>query len=316
MKKISLLVATYNEVDNIEDMCLGLMKLFEEKLTAYDYEIVVIDNCSNDGTRDKIRLLCNKYPKIKAILNVKNFGAAKSAYYGLLNTTGDCAIKLAADFQDPIELIPQFIEEWENGYQIVIGIKSKSEESKIKYFMRGVYYKIIKKFSDVEQIEQYTGFGLYDRSFLDVCEKLDDSFPYFRGIVAELGGKRKEIEYTQPKRKKGKSKYKFYTLYDTAMLGITSYTKILLRIATIIGFICAGLSFLGAIVFLVLKLMFWYHYPTGVAPMMISLFLLSSIQLFFIGILGEYILNINTRIMKRPLVVEEERINFEENAES
>ncbi len=310
MKKISLLVATYNEVDNIEPMCLGLMDLFRNQLKSYDYEIVVIDNDSTDGTRDKIRLLCNEYDKIKAIFNVKNFGALKSAYYGLVNTTGDCAVKLAADFQDPIELIPQFVEEWEKGYQIVIGIKSKSKENKIKYFLRKCYYKFIKKFSDVEQIEQFTGFGLYDRSFLDVCATLDDPMPYFRGIVAELGGKRKEIEYTQPLRRSGKSKFNFFVLYDTAMLGITSYTKVILRMATIIGFVCAGLTFVGAIVFLVLKLIFWDRYATGVAPMLISLFLLNSIQLVFIGILGEYILNINTRILKRPLVVEEERINF------
>ena len=312
MKKISLMVATYNEVNNIGPMCEALCALFQDKLKNYDYEIVIIDNNSTDGTRDKIRLLCHQNPKIKAILNVKNFGALRSAYYGLIHTTGDCAIKLAADFQDPIEMIPQFVEEWEKGYQIVIGVKTASKESKIRYFLRSCYYKLIKKFSDVEQIEHFTGFGLYDRKFLKVCQELDDPIPYFRGIVAELGGERKEIAYTQPKRRSGKSKFNWYALYDTGMLGITSYTKIFLRLATMAGFLLSIISLCAAVVFLILKLIFWSHFPTGIAPILISLFFLSAIQLFFIGLLGEYILNINTRVLHRPLVVEAERLNFGE----
>ena len=231
----------------------------------------------------------------------------------MLQTTGDCTILMAADFQDPVEMIPKYVKEWENGYKIVIGIKKSSQENPVMYWLRGCYYKLIKKLSDVEQIEQFTGFGLYDKRFIEVLRNLDDPTPFLRGIVAELGFRRKEIPYEQPLRRAGKTSNNFYRLYDAAMLSITSYTKAGLRLATIFGSICSAVSMIVAIVYLVLKLIYWDRFAAGMAPLLIGMCFLGSVQIFFIGLVGEYILTINARVMKRPLVVEEERINFEEN---
>lgn len=248
---------------------------------------------------------------IKAIFNAKNFGQFNSPVYGICQTDGDCTILICCDFQDPLDLIPKFVREWENGYKIVTGIKTTSHENRFIRFLRTCYYKLIKKFSDVEQIEHFTGFGLYDKTFVDVLRNLDDPAPFLRGIVAELGFKRKDIPYDQPRRRAGKTKNNFYTLYDAAMLSFTSYTKIGLRIATIGGFIMSFISFIVAMVYLILKLCNWDSFPMGNAPILIGVFLLGSVQLFFIGLLGEYVLSINTRVMRRPLVIEEERINFD-----
>lgn len=312
MKKISIVVPCYNEEENVVPMSEAIKELFEKTLTAYDYELVFIDNDSKDNTRVLLRGICAENSKVKAIFNAKNFGQFKSPYYGLLQATGDCAVLVACDFQDPVELIPEFVREWENGYKIVSGIKTSSKESKIMYFLRTCYYKLIKKLSDVEQIEHFTGFGLYDRKFLTVLKELDDPTPFLRGIVAELGFRRKDIEYEQPQRRAGKTSNNFYRLYDGAMLSITSYTKVGLRLATLFGAICGVISVIIAIVYLVMKLMYWDRFSAGMAPMLIGMFVLGSIQLFFIGLMGEYILSINSRVMKRPLVVEEERINFED----
>ena len=311
MKKISILVACFNEVENVKPLSESIKNVFQKQLPSYDYEIVFIDNYSTDGTRDLLEEMCKNDAHIKTIFNAKNFGHIRSPYYGLLQTSGDCTISLCADFQDPPELIPQFVKEWENGYKIVIGVKTNSEENKFMYAIRSAYYKLIKKISDVDQIEHFTGFGLYDKSFIEVVRELDDPMPYMRGIVAELGPERKEIPYEQPKRKAGKTKNNFYTLYDMAMLGITSYSKVILRLATIIGFIFSAASFVIAIIYLILKLVNWDNFAAGTAPILIGLFLIGSLLMFFIGFLGEYILNINTRVMKRPLVVEEKRINFD-----
>lgn len=312
MKKISVVVPCYNEEENIENICMAITKELE-KLNNYDYEIIFIDNDSKDKTKELIEKQCNKNKKIKAIFNARNFGQFNSPYYAMLNSTGDCTILICADFQDPVEMIPQFIKEWENGYKIVIGIKKDSQESKIMYFFRSCYYKIIKKFSNIEQIEHFTGFGLYDKQFIDILRNLDDSTPYLRGIVAELGFKRKEIPYKQPNRKAGKTHNNFYTLYDAAMLGFTSYTKIGLRLATFFGMIVGILSFIIGIVYLVLKLIYWDRFVAGMAPIIIGIFFLGALQLLFIGFLGEYILSINQKVMKRPLVIEEKRINFKED---
>lgn len=312
MKKISVLVPTYNEEENVELLVNALVDEFSNNLKKYDYEIVFIDNDSTDNTQNILEEICKENKKVKAIFNAKNFGQFNSPFYGMLQTTGDATITICADFQDPISLIPQFVKEWENGFKIVIGIKNKSRESKIMYFLRSCYYKLIKKLSSVDQIEHFTGFGLYDKKFIDVLRNLDDSEPYLRGIVAELGYKRKEIKYTQPKRLRGKTKNNWYTLYDAAMLGFTSYTKVIMRIATITGFIFSILSFVISLVYFILKLLFWNKFPMGTVPILIGVFLIGSIQLFFIGMLGEYMININRRLMKRPLVVEEKRINFEE----
>lgn len=316
MKKISILIPCYNEEENVEPMANALTKLFEGELKAYDYEVVFIDNDSKDLTRPKLRQICEKNKHIKAIFNAKNFGQFNSPYYGMLQTTGDCTISMVCDFQDPIELIPQYIREWENGYKIVIGIKTSSKESKIMYFLRSVYYKVIKKFSDVEQIEHFTGSGLYDKAFVQVLRDLKDPKPFLRGIVGELGFERKEIPYEQPQRRAGKTSNNFYRLYDAAMLSITSYTKIGLRIATIGGAVASCISLIIALVYFIMKLCMWDSFPAGMAPVVIGMFVLGSIQLFFIGLLGEYILNINDRIMNRPLVIEAERINFDDNKDN
>lgn len=315
MKKISILVPCYNEVENVELMCNSLLNVIHETLTAYDYEIVFIDNCSTDGTREILERLCLANRKVKAIFNVTNFGQFNSPFYGMCQTTGDCTIVVCCDFQDPIELIPRFVEEWENGYKIVSGIKTSSKENRFIYFLRSMYYKVIKNMSSVKMIEHFTGFGLYDKTFIDLMRQLDDPIPFLRGIVAEYGFKRKDIEYEQLKRRAGKTKNNFYTLYDAAMLSITSYTKVGLRLATFLGFVSSALSLLIAFIYLVLKLANWYSFQAGYAPMIIGIFVIGSLQLFFIGLLGEYILNINTRVIHRPLVVEEKRLNFDEPAE-
>lgn len=312
MKKVSVLIPCYNEEDNVEPMSEAITELFEKQLTQYDWELLFIDNDSKDNTRPLLREICEKNPHIKAIFNAKNFGQFNSPYYGILQTTGDCTISMVCDFQDPIELIPQYLEEWEKGYKIVIGIKTSSKESKIMYWLRSIYYKMIKKFSDVEQIEHFTGSGLYDREFVEVLRELDDPTPFLRGIVAELGYKRKEIEYEQPERRAGKTHNNWYSLYDAAMLSFTSYTKIGLRLCTFTGMFIGGCSTIIGLFYLILKLCMWDKFTAGYAPMMIGMFFLGAVQLFFLGFIGEYILSMNQRIMKRPLVIEEERIGFEE----
>lgn len=310
MKKVSIMIPCFNEEENIEAITDAVVKQMEA-LPQYDYEVVCIDNCSTDGTRLLLRKICAGNPKVKAIFNVKNFGQFNSPYYGLCQTTGDCAISICADFQDPVEMIPEFLKYWEEGYQIVCGIKTSSRENRFMYWLRSVYYKLIRKFSEVEQIEHFTGFGLYDRSFLEVLRTLEDPTPFIRGIVAELGGKRKDIPYEQPKRRAGKTHNNWYTLYDAAMLSVTSYTKVGMRIAVFGGMIMAFISLLIGLVYLVMKLIYWDRFVAGQAPTVIIVSLMCSILLAFMGFLGEYISAINTRMMKRPLVVEEERINFD-----
>ena len=313
MKKISIMVPTFNEEDNIAPLFETITGVMGKDLPNYDYEILFIDNKSTDKTREKIAEICRKDKKVKAIFNAKNFGQFNSPYYGLTQTTGDCTILMCADFQDPVRMIVDFVKEWEKGYKIVIGIKTNSKENKLLYLLRSCYYKLIKKMSDVDQIEHFTGFGLYDKEFIAILKGLKDSTPFLRGIVAELGFDRKEIPYTQEKRRAGKTSNNWYKLYDAGMLGITSYTKISMRIATIIGFIVAMLSLIVAIAYLVLKIIYWDRFPLGTAPIIIAIFFIGSIQLFFLGFIGEYILSINTRVMNRPLVIEEQRINFEIN---
>ena len=312
MKKISILIPCFNEVENVEPISAAVENVLKEKLSNYDYEIVFIDNASSDGTRDKIEGICAGNPKIKAIFNVTNFGQFNSPFYGMCSLDGDCVIPICADFQDPVELIPVFVEKWEQGHKIVSGIKSSSKENGFIYFLRTMYYKTIKNMSSVRMIEHFTGFGLYDKTFIQLLRKLDDPIPFIRGIVAEYGEgfNMTTVEYEQPQRRAGVTHNNFYTLYDAAMLSITSYTKVGLRLCTIAGFICALVDLIVAFVYLVLKLTHWYSFHAGYAPMIIGMFLIGAIQLFFIGLMGEYILNINTRVIGRPLVVEEKRINF------
>ena len=311
MQMISILIPTYNEVGNVVELSEAV-KNEMKKLPAYAYEIVFIDNDSIDGTRQQIRKLCSEDRRVKAIFNAKNFGQNNSPYYGLTQTTGDCAILMCADFQDPVEMIPILVHEWEQGYKIVSAIKTTSRENKLMRLLRTCYYKLIKRFSQVEQIEHFTGFGLYDQAFIQVMRDLKDPTPFLRGIVAELGFKRKEVPYEQQRRRFGKTKNNLYTLYDLAMLSFTSYTKIGLRLATFLGFIISLVSIVVAAVYFILKVRHWNTFTMGTAPLLIGMFLLGAIQLIFLGLIGEYILSINMCIMDRPLVIEEERINFNE----
>ena len=312
MKKISILIPCYNEQENVVAMSNAVVEEVTKNLSNYDYELVFIDNCSTDNTRPLLREICKKNHKIKAIFNVRDFGQFNSPYYGMIQLDGDCVIAMCCDFQDPVELLPTMVRKWEEGAKIVSCIKTQSDENKLVRFLRTCYYKVIKKMSSVEQIEHFTGFGLYDKSFIDVLRNLHDPTPFIRGIVAELGFKRVDLPYRQAKRRAGKTHNNWYSLFDAAMLSFTSYTKVGLRFATIGGFIISFLSFLIALGYTIYKLLNWNTFSTGIAPVVIGVFFLGALQLFFIGFLGEYIMAMNNRIMNRPLVIEEERINFEE----
>ncbi len=306
------MIPCYNEEENARPIYLAVKEELETNLPQYDYEILFIDNKSKDGTRAILREICKEDKKVRAIFNIKNFGQFNSPYYAMCQTTGDCVVTMCADFQDPVEMIPRFVAEWENGHRVVCGIKSSSKENGFVYFLRSCYYRFIKKMSDVEQIEHFTGFGLYDRSFIDILRGLEDTMPFLRGLVAEYAPDHKEIHYEQPKRRAGKTHNNWYTLYDAAMLSLTSYTKIGLRLAVFFGAFFGIISFIVAMVYLVLKLIYWDRFVAGQAPILIGIFLIGSIQVFFIGFLGEYILSINNRVIHRPLVIEEERLNFKE----
>lgn len=310
-KKISVMIPTYNEEENVRLIYEAVKTEITKSCTQYDYEILFIDNKSIDGTRKIIEEICSSDKKVKAIFNCRNFGQFNSPYYGMMQVSGDCVITMCADFQDPVAMIPQFVAEWEKGYKIVIGRKTRSKENPIMYFLRKCYYKLIRKISTIEFIDQFTGFGLYDKSFIQTLRELHDPTPFIRGIVAELGPERKELEYEQPKRRAGKTHNNFYSLFDAAMLSFTSYTKVGMRIAEFAGFGIAMFSFLIGLFYLIAKLIYWNRFAAGYAPTMIAVFFMGGIQLAFMGFLGEYIMSMNTRIMNRPLVVEEKRINFE-----
>ena len=309
-KKISVVIPTYNEEANVVPLCQAITGMLETEFPLYDYEVIFIDNHSQDKTRSLLRELCAGNPRVKAIFNARNFGQMRSPVYGLKQATGDVVVRCCADFQDPVEMIPKMLHEWENGHKIVIGVKNASQEKKFMYHIRTIYYKLIKKISDIDHIEHFTGFGVYDKAFVDVVRELHDPMPYLRGIIAELGFDYKIIPYTQAKRRAGKSKNNFYSLYDVAMTGITSYSKVVMRLATFLSFGIAFASLAAGLVYLILKLIFWDRFSAGVAPMLIAIFLLGAVVLFFVGFLGEYVLSINQRVLDRPLVVEEERINF------
>lgn len=310
MKKISILIPCYNEEENVVPISKAVADELSSNLASYDYEIIFIDNDSQDNTRPLLREICKQNHKIKAIFNAKNFGQFNSPYYGLLQTTGDCAVLLCCDFQDPVELLPKIVQEWEKGARIVSCIKKESKESPVVRFCRTIYYKAIKKMSDIDQIEHFTGFGLYDKSFIEILRNLNDPIPFLRGIVAELGGNRVVVPYTQAKRKAGHTHNNFFTLFDAAMLSFTSYTKVGLHILTLAGLLISLFCMLAGLIYLSYKLMYWDQFSVGVAPLVICVFFLSGIQLLFIGFVGEYVMSINTRVMNRPLVIEEERINF------
>ena len=306
------MIPCYNEEENIVQIGEACEQVLKEQLSEYDYEICYVDNASTDNTRGLIEQVCANNKKHKAIFNITNFGQFNSPFHGICSLDGDCVIPICADFQDPVEMIPVFVHEWEKGHKIVSGVKSSSKENGIVYFLRSIYYKLIKGMSSVKMIEHFTGFGLYDQSFVKLLRELNDSLPFVRGIVAEYGEgfNLKIVEYEQPERRAGKTHNNFYTLYDAAMLSFTSYTKVGLRIMTWIGFVIGAIDVLVALVYLILKLTNWYGFNAGAAPMVIGIFLLGAVQLVFMGLLGEYILNINSRVINRPIVVEERRINW------
>lgn len=310
MKKISVVIPCYNELDNISPIVKSLVETFKNDLNKYDYEIIFIDNASNDGTIEQIKKECKKNKKIKAILNIKNFGAFNSPYYAMLQSSGDCTILMACDFQDPVEVIPQFVKEWENGHKIVVGVKDRSDENPLMYHFRTIYYNMLKRLSNVNIIRHFTGFGLYDKEFIELLSHLDDSTPFLRGIVGEYGYDVKTISFKQPQRKSGKSHNSFSDLYDAAMLSFTAYTTSGLRIVTITGLIIGITSFIIGLIYLFYKLKHWYTFNAGMAPILVGMFFLGGVIMISLGLIGEYVISINRRSMHRPLVVEKERINF------
>lgn len=308
---ITVLIPCYNEDENVVPIHDAVAEQFVTHIPEYDYRILFIDNHSTDGTRDKLRLLCSSDSHTQAIFNSRNFGQFNSPFYGMCQAEGDCVISICCDFQDPPSLIPRLVGEWEKGHNVVCAIKTASEENPVLRWMRSVYYKLIHKMSSVDQIEHFTGTGLYDRSFIEVLKQLDDPQPFLRGIVAELGpANRKDIPYEQAERRAGKTHNNFSSLYDAAMLSFTSYTKAPMRIATLIGVFASAVSLVVAVVYFILKILNWGTFPAGSIPVLLAVLVLGSLQLTFIGILGEYVLTINSRTLKRPLVVEEERLGI------
>ncbi len=310
MKKITIMTPCYNEEGNIEDLYLRVKEVFNQ-LPNYEYEHLFIDNASQDKTVDELKKIAQKDPGIKVIVNARNFGPVRSGYYGILQCYGDAVIFMVADLQDPPALILEFVKKWEEGYKVVKAVKTPMKEGAFFYSARQIFYYLMDNLSDVKVTRNFTGFGLYDQKVINVLREINDPYPYFRGLIEELGFESFSFEYQQQRRKRGISSYNFYRYYSEAMLGITSHSQVPLRLATMLGFALSLLSLLVALGYLIAKLLFWDYFPLGTAPIMVGLFLLASVQLFFIGIIGEYIGLMHMRILKRPLVVERERINFE-----
>ena len=309
MKLVSVVTACYNERENVEELHRRVREVFAA-LPQYGFEHIFIDNASTDGTPEILRLMAAAHPNVKVILNARNFGHIRSPFHALLQAQGDAVISLVADLQDPPGMMADFLRKWEEGYKIVVGVKKSSAESVLMFMVRKFYYRLISRLSDVRQIRNFTGFGLYDKRVIEELRKLNDPYPYFRGLIAEIGFEVARLEYDQPARSGGVTKNNFYTLYDMAMLGITNHSRVPLRLAAFLGFALALLSLAVAAVYFIYKLVFWYSFTVGMAPLVIGLFFFSSVQLFFIGIIGEYIGEILTQVQRRPLVVEKERINF------
>jgi glycosyltransferase involved in cell wall biosynthesis len=311
MKKISVVTACYNEEENIREVYTQVRDVVEKNLKEYAYEHIFIDNASTDKTVSILREIAVADDRVKVIVNSRNYGHIRSPYHGLIQADGDVVISIVADLQDPPEMIVDFVKKWEDGYDIVIAVKNQSLENRIMYSIRTLYYRLLKQLSDVKIYENFTGFGLYDKKIIQILRAIDDPYPFFRGIISELGFKVATVNYTQPRRERGITKNNFFTLYDMGILGIISNSKVPLRIATFFGFILSFISLLSGIGFLVGKLLFWNTFQAGIAPMLIGNFFLFGVLLFFIGILGEYVGAIYTQILARPRVYEQERINFD-----
>jgi glycosyltransferase involved in cell wall biosynthesis len=313
MKKlISVVTPCYNEEGNVRELYERIKAAFDKLKDKYRYEQIFIDNASKDGTVAELRKICAADPNVKVIVNVRNFGQVRSPAHALMQARGDAVIGMASDLQDPPELIPQFLARWEEGYKVALGVRASTQESWPMHAVRGVYYKLLARVSDVETVHFATGFGLFDREVMDQFRSMNDPYPYFRGILSELGYPIAKIPYDQPLRKRGLTSNNFYTLFDLAMLGLTTHSKVPLRLATIAGFGLSALSMFVALGYLVAKLVFWSQFQLGVAPILIGIFATFSVQLFFLGLLGEYIGAVHTQLARRPLVIEKERINFED----
>ena len=309
MKKLSIVSGCYNEAGNVEELVARVARVMES-LPQYDYEQIIIDNASTDGTQETLRKLATGNSRLKVILNARNFGHIRSPFHGMMQGNGDAVVYMASDLQEPPELIPDFVKKWEEGAKAVVAIKDSSDESPLFFAVRRLYYRLVEGLAETRTIQNFTGFGLYDRVIMEYCRGLKDPYPYFRGLIAEVGLPVERVSYHQPLRTRGFTKNNLYTLYDMAMLGITNFSKVPLRVAAMLGFAMALLSLIVALIYFVYKLVFWYSLPVGTAPLVIGLFFFASVQLFFIGILGEYIGAIHTQVLNRPLVVEKERINF------
>jgi glycosyltransferase involved in cell wall biosynthesis len=304
---VGLVLPCYNEEGNIDELYERLVKVFAG-LPAYTFEMLFIDNASTDGTAAKIGALVARDPRAKLIVNARNFGHIRSPFHALMESAGDCVISMCTDLQDPPELIPQFIAAWEQGASVAVGQKKTSAESRLLWLVRSLYYRLARAMAEVPLLEHVTGFGLYDRRVLEIMRRFEDPYPYVRGLICEIGLPIAVVQYDQPLRKRGITKNNFFTLFDMAMLGITSHSKVPLRAATIVGFLLSGSSLLVAILFLVLKLTWWYALPAGYAPVVIGMFFLASVQIFLIGLLGEYVGAAIAHLRHRPWVIERERL--------
>jgi glycosyltransferase involved in cell wall biosynthesis len=308
---ITILTACYNEEGNVRDVH-EQVKTVMQKLPGYDYDHLFIDNASTDRTVSILREIAAEDHRVRVIVNTRNFGHIRSPFHGFLQARGDAVISIVADLQDPPELIAAFVAKWEEGYKVVIGVKEGTNDAWVMSRMRRFYYRLIGALSsDVELVPNFTGFGLYDREVIELFRNTNEQYPYFRGLVSDFGFERAEIPYVQPARHSGRTKNNFFSLYDMAMLGITNHSKVPLRLATMAGFAISVVSLLVAVGYLVAKLLFWDELQLGLAPLLIGIYFFGAVQLFFIGVLGEYIGAIHTQVHKRPLVVERERINFD-----
>jgi glycosyltransferase involved in cell wall biosynthesis len=314
MKLISIVTACFNEEENVETL-YERVKAQIEKLGRYRYEHIFIDNCSTDGTVSILKGIAAKDPRVKIIVNARNFGHIRSPMHALMQATGDAIIGIVADLQDPPELIPDIVERWEQGYAMVLCVKRRSEEHPAMFWVRKQYYRAIEKISETRTFENFTGFGLYDRRVVEAIRAFDDPYPYFRGMIAEIGLPSCELLYDQPRREHGVTKNNLYTLYDMGMLAITQLSKIPLRFVTFVGFVSSLLSVLAGIVYFVYKLVFWSHFTVGIAPVVIGMFFFASVQMLSLGIIGEYVGSIYTHVRKRPYVIERERVNFDRASE-
>jgi glycosyltransferase involved in cell wall biosynthesis len=311
MPFVSVVSGCYNEEENVRELYDRVCRVFQDELPEYAFEFIFIDNASEDRTVDILKEIARADKRVKIIINNRNFGHIRSGYHALLQARGEAVIAMASDLQDPPDLIPQFLRKWQEGYKIVLAQKYGSAESPLFFMVRRLYYYIVTRLSETPLAKDVTGFGVYDRQVIEDIRQIGDPYPYFRGLICDLGYQRALIPFTQPVRKRGLTKNNFYTLYDLAMLGITNHSKVPLRIATFSGFCLGTLSFVVAFAYLIYKLVFWNSFQLGTAPVVIGMFFFAAVQLFFIGILGEYIGSIHTQVLKRPPVIEKERVNFE-----